>query len=135
MKVFISHAAKDRQFADKLAKTLIEHGLDVSYPVSDLLPGDNWLLKAGRALDEANAMVVLLSPDAVASPGVLSEIEHAIKSPRFRGRLVPVMLRRTADYPWILKRLHIMPFEPPAIARRIRSRPKTSEIFAPARVV
>jgi hypothetical protein len=135
MKVFISHAAKDRQFADKLARTLTEHGLTVVYPVSDLLPGDNWLLKVSRALNEANAMVVLLSPDAVASPGVLSEIEHAISSSRFRGRLVPVMLRRTTDYPWILKRLHVMPFEPPAIARRIRSRPKASEIFVPARAV
>jgi len=131
MKVFISHAAKDSAAAETLAKALTEQGHGVVYPNDDLFPGDNWSLKIGRALEEAKAMVVLLSPDAMASPSVQGEISYAIASPRFKGRLIPVMLRKTTHFPWILKKLQVVPFVPEIISDRLRARAPSGRIAFP----
>ena len=120
MKVFISHAQADKEAADELAADLRADGIQVVHPDEEVFPGENWALKIGRALEESKAMVVLLSPKSVASPWVQKEIDHAITSRRFNGRLIPVMLHRTARYPWILKKLRVEPFDAVAIARRLR---------------
>ena len=120
MKVFISHAPADRDAADELATELRADGFQVVHPDLEVLPGENLPLKIGRALEKSKAMVVLLSPKAVASPWVQKEIEHAITSRRFNGRLIPVMLHKTTRYPWILKNLRVEPFDATAIARRLR---------------
>lgn len=120
MKVYISHAQADKMAADELADDLRADGFQVVHPDRDIFPGDNWPLKVGRALEESKAMVVLLSPKSVASTWVQKEIEHATTSRRFNGRLIPVMLHKTARYPWILKKLRVEPFDSTAIARRLR---------------
>ena len=104
MNVFISHAEKDRPYATTLSRALVHAGLRVWEP-NGVQPGDNWALKAGEALAEADAVVVLLSPDSVASEWVRREIEFAISSPRFKHRLIPVLVRPTRDVPWILQEL------------------------------
>ncbi len=128
MKVFISHALADRAYAARLAKVLTADGHTVVYPGEAILPGDNLLEVVARALNEANAMVVLLSPEAMESQWVQNEIEQAIGSFRFRDRLIPVMLRKTPKYPWILRELQVMSFEPKAIAARIRQRNKPQRL-------
>jgi len=50
-------------------------------------------------------MVVLVSPDSSGSLYQQREIEFAHGSRRFSGRLIPVLLRETKDYPWIFERL------------------------------
>jgi len=120
MKVYISHAQADKTAADELAADLRADGFQVVHPDQDVFPGDNWPLKIGRALEESKAMVVLLSPKSVVSPWVQKEIEHAVTSRRFNGRLIPVMLHKTARYPWILKKLRVEPFDAAVIARRLR---------------
>ena len=120
MKVYISHAQADKTAADELAADLRADGFQVVHPDQDVFPGDNWPLKIGRALEESKAMVVLLSPKSVASPWVQKEIEYGITSRRFNGRLIPVMLHKTARYPWILKKLRVEPFDATVIARRLR---------------
>jgi hypothetical protein len=104
VKIFISHAQRDRAYATELAKALKEAGQNVWEP-QDLQPGDNWGLKSGEALAGADAVVVLLSPDSVASEWVRKEIEFTLTSPRLKGRLFPVLLRPTRDIPWILREL------------------------------
>jgi hypothetical protein len=102
--VFISHAEKDGAYAALLEKALKTAGVRVSES-GNIQPGDNWALKIGKALDEADALVVLLSPDSVASDWVRREIEFALSLPRFKGRLIPVLVRPTRNVPWILKEL------------------------------
>ena len=65
-------------------------------------------------------MVVLLSPEAVVAPRFLTEINYAIMRLRFRGRLIPVMLRETRGFPWILRKLDIVPFDLGTITERLR---------------
>ena len=115
MKIFLSYAAADKKWAESLRKMLpVElEGLSgprkvmVWDPAIDVEPGENWRLESGKALEEADAIVVLLSPDSMKSEFVRQEIEYGLASPHFRGRVIPVLLKPTKDVPWILRK---MPF-------------------------
>jgi hypothetical protein len=63
----------------------------------------------------------LLSPDSVASEWVRREIEFAISLPRFKDRLIPVLVRPTREVPWILQELPqwLETDNPAAAAKRI----------------
>ena len=50
-------------------------------------------------------MVVLLSPSAMESSFVRSDIEHALTSSKFENRLIAVLVEPTPAVPWILHRL------------------------------
>jgi hypothetical protein len=104
MKVFISYAAQDRELAKDLASRLSEADFSVWYADEHALPGDNLPLKTGEALAEADAMIVLVSPEAARSEGVRQEINYALASPKYAGRLLPVIVRETEDIPWILRK-------------------------------
>lgn len=104
MNVFISYSHTDKKWADALRSGLTEAGFEVNVPSDDIEAGENWHLEIGKALDRANAMVVLLSPDSVASRDIRAEIEFALVSPHFRHRLIPVLVKPTDDVPWILRK-------------------------------
>ena len=104
MNVFISYSHADKKWADALRSGLAEAGFEVTVPGDDIEAGENLHLAIGKALDRANAMVVLLSPDSVASPNIRAEIEYALGSPHFRDRLIPVLVKPTDDVPWILRK-------------------------------
>ena len=105
MRVFISHSHEDRELADYLADRLSEAGHAVWRPEEQLLPGDNFALKTGQALAESDAMVILVSPQSVRSQSVRGEINYALGSPNYAGRVIPVMVRPTKDMPWFLRTL------------------------------
>lgn len=108
MKVFISYSEADEKWVRPLRSRLAEEGFEVWNSASDIAPGDNWLLKSGKALQTADAMIVLLSPDSAKSDWVRSEIEYALSSPQFRGRVIPLLIKPTEDVPWILHKLHFI---------------------------
>jgi hypothetical protein len=108
MNVFLSYTEADAKWAGQLRAALASAGYEVWNPAADLEPGHNWHLEVGRALERSDAMVVLLSPSSVHSPSVVSEIEYALSDARFRGRLIPVLVKPTADIPWILRRLPLV---------------------------
>ena len=129
MNVFISHAMADKDLANKIATELKSQGFSVAHPGEDMALGDNIALKMGKALEQANAVVVLLSPESTQSKWVQHEIGYALTNPRFQGRLVPVMVRKTERIPWILHDLNILKLPPDAsdltkkIVERIRQMP------------
>ncbi|MCW5553300.1 MAG: toll/interleukin-1 receptor domain-containing protein [Verrucomicrobiae bacterium] len=108
MKVFLSSAESDREVARELASRLEDAGHIVWFADDTLFPGENWALEVGKALNESEALVVLLSPQAMKSDWVRKEIEFALGARQYRGRLIPVMVKPTADIPWILKRFPIV---------------------------
>lgn len=110
MKVFLSYAQADRDAARFLAEGLARFGHKVWDPADALFPGDNWALRIGKALQESEAMVVLLSPQAMRSDQVRQDIEYALRSAQYKGRLIPVLVKPTKDIPWILKRFPIVRF-------------------------
>lgn len=112
MQVFISHATADATLAHKLSATLRKAGLEV-WDGSDILPGENWAAKVAAALQESQAMVVLLTPDALRSSHVKQEISYALGDEHYDRRLIPVLAAPPQqlpreDIPWILNNLKMV---------------------------
>lgn len=113
MKVFLSHSKSDETVARKVASALQDAGMEVWDHHIEILPGDNWAEKIARALRESEAMVVLLSPDALRSEWLHKEIEYALGEKRYSNRLIPVLIPPPETFsqeniPWILKKLNMI---------------------------
>jgi hypothetical protein len=110
MKVFISYSSKDEALATKLVESLEGAGLDAWYKKREIMPGDNWAEKIASGLSSSNAMVVLVTPDALESDAVQSSISYALGEKAFNKRLIPVLVGDPEQFadrmPWIFKRLH-----------------------------
>ena len=110
LRVFLSYAYDDAALAGRFRDALADRGLEVSDPDRDHLPGENWAGEVARALEESEAMVVLLTPAAVGSPHVKRNIEYALGAKNYSNRLIPVVvggLERlpAAEVPWIVRRM------------------------------
>lgn len=113
MKVFISHSHETEALAKKVGEALERVGLEAWNHEQEILPGDNWAQKIAQALEESQAMVVLLSPDSLDSTMVRREIEYALSTKHFNKRLIPVLVGSEDDLPleklpWILSRLNVI---------------------------
>ena len=119
-RIFLSHGNSETAFARQMAQKLTKAGLKVWFDEMELPTGENWAKAIGKALDKSNAMVVLLSPDATKSGWINRDIEYAITTPRFQGRLFPVMVKPTREdqVPWILRHLGIIKAGDPDVASR-----------------
>jgi len=74
-KVFISHAAADREKAAVVAQSLAERGYDVSF---DAVPVTaNWATSIKRALEEASAVVMILTSNSASNANVNFELGMA----------------------------------------------------------
>jgi len=117
--VFLSYAKKDSQAATALSAALEAAGVK-TFTFRNILPGENFASAIGRWLDKSDAMVLLLSPAWMESEYTQSELEYALVNERFKDRLLPVMLKDTSDYPWILQTLSQIRFtDAPATSREI----------------
>ena len=121
MKVFLSYAAEDQASADALAVHLQSSGFEVWNRASELFPGDNWPLEVGRALQEAEAMVVLVSPAMAASSWVQNEVQFALGDRRFKDRVIPWILSPTPEIPWILRRFRSVDGDAAEASRQVVS--------------
>jgi TIR domain len=106
MNVFISYARRDQPTAKKIADGLKRAGLNVWYD-ADILPGGLWVDQISKALRDADAMVVLVTPETAHSKEVRREIDYALSKTEFRNRLIPVVMGspekiNKKDLPWIL---------------------------------
>ena|SRR2546423_643839 len=110
MKVYVSHTEKDAPLARKVVSALRESGFDVWASTEEFLLGENWAEKTAQALKESDAMVVLLTPDALASRWVEAEIFYALGQAAYAHRVIPVFVGDREqipeeEIPWILKHL------------------------------
>src|SRR5438874_656684 len=106
MNVYISHARKDADLALRLAKRLEDMDLTVVHPQSDGMPGENWASELGKALQDAEFMVILLTPGAFERDVVRMDVEFALGAEKFDGRVFTVFVGPTKlagkNVPWIL---------------------------------
>jgi hypothetical protein len=104
-KVFLSYARSDQKLAHRLAHDITKAGFEVWYDREQLLPGDDWGRAVSNALQSADAMVVVMSPEAAETPSVQREVEYAVGSERYAGKLIPVVVGSSSKMPWILNKL------------------------------
>ncbi|HYN26263.1 MAG TPA: toll/interleukin-1 receptor domain-containing protein [Pyrinomonadaceae bacterium] len=112
MQVFISYSYETKALAQKVGEALKRAGL-VVWNDQEILPGDNWAEKIAEALEQSQAMVVLLTPDALRSTTVRREIDYALSRKSFNKRLIPVLVGSEddilfEDLPWILRHLNVI---------------------------
>ncbi len=99
-RVFISYAHKDDTLKNKLAvnlKILQSQGLIETWDDRDINAGDDWKQKIDENLERADIILLLVSPDFMASD-YCSEIEgkRALeRDANGEARVIPVILRRT----------------------------------------
>jgi len=120
VRAFLSYAHEDDEVAAALAKQLAKAKVQVWNPSRDVDPGENWSLKMGEALEKADVLIVLFSPNSAKSPWIRREVEYALTSPRLEGRLIVVEVKPTKNMPWILRKLQpIRLYENSAKARKL----------------
>lgn len=78
VRVFISHSSADRGTADDLADALRAAGLDVWVDLDGIRLGDSYAEEIYTALVASDAIVLILSPESIASPHVKREMNLAI---------------------------------------------------------
>jgi hypothetical protein len=94
-KVFVSYSRKDLAFAQMLIGALAERGdFDAFLDKTDLAPGEPWKERLAGLIAAADTVVFTVSPNSVASPICVWELEESAR----RGkRIIPVVVRRIAD--------------------------------------
>lgn len=107
----------------------MEAGFDVWFDQFELYPGDNLYSKIGAALHSADAMIVLISPDSMKSRWVIGEIQYAIGSTRFAGRVIPVIVKPAYEIPLILRQFHMIDADndPDRVVRMIATALRSQE--------
>ena len=85
--VFLSYARPDREIARKLTEDLSERGVGV-WSDMDVNVGSSWVEEISRKLDDAAAVLVLMTPYSLNSQYVIQEWSSAIRQSR---RVIPVL--------------------------------------------
>ncbi|NET38067.1 MAG: toll/interleukin-1 receptor domain-containing protein [Cyanothece sp. SIO1E1] len=112
MKVFISHASTDTKLAKRIADTLREAGFQV-WDYTQILPGENWAESLSKALQNSDAMIVLLTPNSVRSSNIGHDVGYALGQKDYKDRLIPVIAApdntlSPTEIPWVLNRFHLI---------------------------
>ena len=111
--VFLSHSHQDKKALEKLAQTLVLHGVPVWYSESNIKGAQEWLDEIGEALERCDWFVVLLTPAAVNSKWVKRELTYALDEQRYEGRIVPLLVKE-CEYKklaWPLATMQLLPFK------------------------
>ncbi len=105
-KMFFSYARADTRFVLELANGLRSAGVNLWIDQLDILPGERWDSAIQNALTAAPCLLVVLSPESVASQSVMDEVAFALQSNK---RVVPVLYQR-CDIPFRIQRLQYIDF-------------------------
>lgn len=97
--VFISYSRKDKDFANKLVKSLREWSVPVWIDTTDIPPGDQWEKTIHKALQTCQIMIVIVSPDSAESRHVMAEYQSFVNQDK---PIIPVMLYQTAKTSFLL---------------------------------
>src|SRR5690242_6669005 len=89
-KIFISYSRKDVNFTKKLADSLSHYGFDVWIDLEDINAGSKWSDAIQQGLDETAVMLVIISPDSMASENVKDEWQYFLD---LKKPVIPILLR------------------------------------------
>lgn len=92
-KVFISHTARDTEWARSFAKALKDRGVSVWFDEFEVQPGEPWRDALESGLRNSDVLVALLDAEAPAKPNLYFELGAAIGM----GKKVVPIVSKDAD--------------------------------------
>ncbi len=106
-KVFISYSHKNKQVAEKIARQLIDSGIDAWFDGWEIRPGDSIVDKIfNEGLAKSKVFIILLSKDSVTSKWVKEEQNNAaIKHIEKDARIIPILVE-DCEIPEPLRGIH-----------------------------
>lgn len=110
--IFLSHSSRDLSFAAEVVETLRHHGLETWFSPKHIVGAQQWHDEIGRALNRYDWFLVILSPHAVRSQWGKRELQFALSSKRYEGRIVPLLLQncRYQNLSWALPSIQTINF-------------------------
>jgi nucleoside 2-deoxyribosyltransferase len=106
-RVFLSFASEDQAAAEELQRELYVQGVHARSD-ADMRPGTDWGAHLREAMDNADAVVFMVTSAAVASANVMTEIGAAIASGKPVIPVVPANGRLPAGLPAALRKWHFV---------------------------
>lgn len=115
MRVFISYSHKDKGFVSILYRALRQHSIDVRLDEHHVEIGEYLSQKIASEIYDADFVIIVLSPDSIASQWVHYELALVLQreGKDSRIRLLPLLIR-TVALPTILSDRLIADFRTPA---------------------
>ena len=107
--VFLSYSRKDTEFTRQLHNELTKRGRKTWADWEGILPSDKWMARIHAAIDEAEAVIVIISPDSLDSSVCGEELDFSFDRNK---RVIPVVRREPtgevradlAEINWIFAR-------------------------------
>lgn len=106
--LMISYSRNDSAFVDRLEADLKAQGYSTWVDRRKLEPGQRWDAEIRQAITQCDILLVVLSPDALASRFVRQEYLEALKR---RKQVIPVRYYPTPELPRELRRLQLANFQ------------------------
>src|SRR5262245_48000087 len=96
LKVFISYSRKDSaEFADELVAGLELVGFAPFLDRHDIAAGEDWEVRLGGLIEQADTVVFIVSPEAVKSERCVWEVDRTAELSK---RLLPVIFKSVPDH-------------------------------------
>ncbi len=111
-KIFLSHSSKDRAFVLRLVRILESNRISYWYSATHIKGAKQWHDEIGRALEECNWFLVVLTPDAVRSQWVKRELLFALDEDRYNRRIIPLLYKscKYSRLSWTLPAFELVDF-------------------------
>jgi hypothetical protein len=120
--IFLSYSRSDWDtFVSNFANQLTEHGYNVWVDQQFLIGGSNWMDSVGDALNKCRLLLLVVSPESLASKYVKMEYRYFINN----GKIVLPVLHKSAPLPFELSATQHLDF----------SQANTAQTFAKLRAV
>lgn len=86
--IFISHCEEDAEIALEIAISLEKVGYTTWCYELDSIPGPSYLIQTGQAIEQAQSVVLIISPHSVGSRQVTNEVVRAHESGKY---FIPIL--------------------------------------------
>jgi hypothetical protein len=109
-RIFVSYSRKDMVFVDRLESALEARDFEPLIDRTEICAFEDWWKRIEVLIGQADTIVFVLSPDAVASEVALKEVAYAAS---LNKRFAPIVYRRVNDnaVPEPLRRLNFIFFD------------------------
>ena len=101
-RVYISYSRKDSDFVRRLAGDLERNGVSVLMDANTIRAGAEWASPFEQTIREADALLVVLTPDAVNSASVKREVYTATAGEQRTSpkRVIPLLVKQVEEIPF-----------------------------------